>query len=121
MSKSYERKIEKMNLYGLLMELGVAIPDNARINVLRKLLDEYYSEAVVVNTPDGVGFRRTDKPVKTYNLTCLIETNIAIEAESEKAAIEWITENLCCTAPHDSFRFNFFDIEVTSVHSEDEE
>ena len=92
MTKRSQREFHKRCMRRDCTRLGLAIPENATKKQLEAVLDDYYKEAVVVHTDNGVDFRQTDKPTAEYIVDFSIDISHSIRAESAEAARKWIEE-----------------------------
>ncbi len=90
MSDRTVRRWQKEQMLAQCANLGIQIPENANIRQLRALRDEYFKEAVIVRSGNGVCLRQTDKPTSEYSVEYTIRCIHTIRAESEEAACEWL-------------------------------
>ena len=112
-SRSYKASL-KRSLINKCNELGIAAPDNARVQTLKNLLLEYLDKAVVVSTKDGFDLRRTDEAVKEYSFDTIIRCTVSVKAVSEEAARAWVEgeceEMLTCSTKR-GLSFDVCDLE----------
>ena len=90
-SKS-ESAYRRQSYIDMCNKLGIEFPANAKTVTIGDLINDYKSEAVVVETAEGIRLRRTDKPVKEFTYSVTFNCNVDVKATSEEAAREWLEE-----------------------------
>jgi len=93
MTKKEWKEFHKKGMREECAKLGITIPKNATRKQLKAIINDYYENAVVVFTEDGVDLRQTDKPTSVYGVFFTISGTHMVRAESEDAACEWVKIN----------------------------
>ena len=86
--------MKKKDLVATCNRLNIAVPETATIKTLKALIDEYFREAAIITTDEGLAFRQTSKPTSEYYVTFTLYVVHRVRAESEEAACNWLKENV---------------------------
>ena len=104
-------------------KLGIEYPANAKSKTLKDLIDDYKSEAVVVETSEGIQLRRTNESVQDFCYSVTFNYSVEVKATSEEAAREWVEEqfeNLTCDLNSGMSIYSYDLMECELIADEDE-
>ena len=90
-----EKKEQREELLGFCNKLGITVSEKAHTKTLKRVLHQYYEDAVVVNTGDGLHFshERGLANIHEYFFDVDFKLRVSINAESGREALEWLDEN----------------------------